>query len=67
MAIKKIAITTDSNSGVMPTEGNEFGLFTLSMPFIVNGQQYLENMELSPEEFYNLMAQNANISTAYPA
>lgn len=67
MAIKKIAITTDSNSGVMPTEGNEFGLFTLSMPFIVNGQQYLENMELSPEEFYNLMAQNANISTSQPS
>ena len=64
---KKIAITTDSNSGVMPTEGNEFGLFTLSMPFIVNGHPYLENIELSSEEFYEQLLNNADISTSQPS
>ncbi|MBQ9729495.1 MAG: DegV family protein [Clostridia bacterium] len=64
---KKIAITTDSNSGVMPTEGNEFGLFTLSMPFIVNGQVYLENIDLSSEEFYTQLLSDADISTSQPS
>ena len=64
---KKIAITTDSNSGIMPTEGNELGLFTISMPFIVDGQVYLENLELEPDVFYQKLNSDADISTSQPS
>ena len=65
--MKKIAITTDSNSGVLPEELKEKGVFVLSMPFLINGECYFENVNLTQTGFYELLAGNAEVSTSQPS
>ena len=48
----KIAIVTDSNSGITQDEGRELGISVLPMPFYINDVMYLEWITLSQEEFY---------------
>ena len=38
--MKKIAIVTDSNSGITQEEGKELGISVLPMPFYIDGQIY---------------------------
>lgn len=63
----KIAITTDSNSGILMNEGKERGIFVLPMPFLINGECYFENVNLSQEEFYAKLGDNAEVSTSQPS
>lgn len=63
----KIAIVTDSNSGITRSEAEELGVFVLPMPFMINGEQYYEEINLAQEEFYKLLLDNAEISTSQPA
>ncbi len=65
--MKKIAITTDSNSGVLPEELKEKGVFVLSMPFLINGECYFENVNLTQAGFYELLTGNAEVSTSQPS
>lgn len=63
----KIAVVTDSNSGISREEGEQLGLFVLPMPFLIDGQMYLEGIDLSHEEFYRRMAAGADITTSQPS
>lgn len=64
---KKIAIVTDSNSGITPEAAKGLGVFVVPMPFLINGEPYFENINLSQEEFYVLLAQQASVSTSQPS
>ncbi len=63
----KIAVVTDSNSGISPNEAKELGLYILPMPFMIDGKQYYEDINLSQKEFYDLLLNDADISTSQPA
>lgn len=63
----KIAITTDTNSGMVPHEAEEQGIFVLPMPFIIDGVCQLESVELSRDAFYEKLISNANVSTSQPS
>lgn len=63
----KIAIVTDSNSGITQAQGKELGIFVLPMPFSVDGKEYFEDINLTQEEFYQMLAQGADISTSQPS
>ncbi|MBE7068711.1 MAG: DegV family protein [Clostridiales bacterium] len=63
----RIAITTDSNSGILPNEYEEQGVFVLPMPFLVNGSSYFENVNLSQADFYTLLNADAKVSTSQPS
>ena len=65
--MKKIAITTDTNSGMIPNETDEQGIFVLPMPFVIDGTSLLESVELSRENFYDKLISDANISTSQPS
>ncbi len=65
--MKKIAIVTDSNSGINPSEAKELGLYVMPMPFMISGEPYYEDINLTQEDFYIKLAQNADISTSQPA
>ena len=65
--IEKIAIITDSNSGITNKLANEIDVFVLPMPFIVNGNSYFENINFTQKEFYDAMKNNAEISTSQPS
>ena len=60
----KIAIVTDSNSGITQDEGRALGISVLPMPFYINEVMYLEGITLSQEEFYEKLKNDENISTS---
>ncbi|MDD8049078.1 MAG: DegV family protein [Thomasclavelia sp.] len=62
----KVAIITDSNSGITPAVAKELGCFVLPMPFEIDGQTYYEEVNLSQDEFYNKLMNNAEVFTSQP-
>lgn len=65
--MNKIAIVTDSNSGITQDEGRSLGVFVLPMPFYINEVMYLEGTTLSQEEFYERLQKDETISTSQPS
>ncbi|MCI8829398.1 MAG: DegV family protein [Lachnospiraceae bacterium] len=63
----KIAIVTDSNSGITQAQAGELGISVLPMPFMIDGETYFEDITLTQEQFYEKLAQNADISTSQPS
>lgn len=64
---RKIAVVTDSNSGITQTQAKELGISVIPTPFFVNGELYLEDITLTREEFYEKLEEDAEISTSQPA
>lgn len=62
-----IAIVTDSNSGISQAEAKKLGIYVLPMPFFIDEKLYYEDIDLSQEQFYQLLAQDANVSTSQPS
>ena len=48
----KVAIVTDSNSGITQDRGRELGIYVLPMPFFIDGELFLEDITLTQEQFY---------------
>lgn len=65
--MRKIAIVTDSNSGITQDEGRSLGVFVLPMPFYINEVMYLEGITLSQDEFYERLQKDETISTSQPS
>ncbi|MBQ2238639.1 MAG: DegV family protein [Lachnospiraceae bacterium] len=65
--MSKIAIVTDSNSGITQEQGKQMGISVIPMPFEINGKEYFEDINLSQEEFYELLEDGAEISTSQPS
>lgn len=65
--MNKVAIITDSNSGITQVEAKELGVFVLPMPFTIDGEEYFEDINLSGKEFYEKLAAGADISTSQPS
>ena len=63
----KVAIVTDSNSGITQAEGKEMGIYVLPMPFYINEELFYEDITLTQEEFYEKLAGDADIKTSQPA
>lgn len=64
--MSKVAIVTDSNSGITQSQALAFGIRVLPMPFYINEKMYYEDIDLSQEQFYQMLASGANISTSQP-
>ncbi len=63
----KIAVATDSNSGITQMVAKEMGIRVLPMPFFINGELFFEDITLTQEEFYKRLDEDADISTSQPA
>lgn len=63
---KKIAIVTDSNSGITQSQAKEWGLSVLPMPFMINNEIFYEDITLTQEEFYVRLADGAEVVTSQP-
>lgn len=63
----KTAIVTDSNSGITQSEAKELGIFVVPMPFLIDGEQYYEDISLSQEAFYEKLKSDAQVSTSQPS
>lgn len=68
MNLGKTAVITDSNSGITQLQAKKLpGLFVLPMPFMIDGETYFEDIDLTQEEFYERLAKDADISTSQPS
>ena len=63
----KVAIITDSNSGITQEEGKQLGIRIVPMPFMINGEEYLEDITLTQQEFYAKLGEGSEISTSQPS
>lgn len=63
----KVAIMTDSNSGITQNEAKELGVFVLPMPFTIDGQEYKEDINLTQEEFYDKLMNDSEVFTSQPS
>lgn len=63
----KVAVMTDSNSGLSQKEGKELGITIVPMPFMIDGEEYFEDINLTQEMFYEKLQGDADVSTSQPA
>lgn len=64
--MSKVAILTDSNSGITQAEAARSGLYVIPMPFYINDQMFFEEIDLSQEDFYDRLTEGAEIKTSMP-
>ena len=65
--MSRIAIMTDSNSGIMPAEASNYGIHVLPMPIIIDGTTYFEGIDITVEEFYQKQTSGSVITTSQPS
>ena len=63
----RIAIVTDSNSGITQAQAEQLGVYVIPMPFYINEKMYLEGVTLTQEEFYEKLKKDEPISTSQPS
>ena len=63
----RTAIVTDSNSGIFEEEGRKRGIYIVPMPVIIEGKTYYEGIDLTHEEFYQMMSERKKISSSQPS
>lgn len=64
---KRIAVVTDSNSGITQAQAKELGIHVVPTPFFINGDLYLEDITLTRDAFFEKLNDDAEISTSQPA
>lgn len=65
--MRRIAVVTDSNSGITQAEGKKLGAYVLPMPFYIDGEQFFEDINMTQAQFYEALARDADISTSQPS
>ena len=64
--MSRVAILTDSNSGISQEEAKEKGLYVLPTPFYINDEIFYEGVDLTVEEFFAKQAAGADMKTSMP-
>ena len=64
--MKKVAVITDTNSGLTPEEAEKIGCFLIPTPFIIDGEEYFEGVSLKQDKFYEIQASGTRITTSQP-
>lgn len=64
--MSKVAIITDSSSGITQEQTNEH-LFVVPMPFLIDEEEYYEGINLSKDKFYEKLLNDCKISTSQPS
>lgn len=63
----KTAIMTDGNSGISAAEAEQFGIFRMRMPVIIDGKDYFEETNLTQDMFYSSMSEGRDVTTSQPS
>jgi DegV family protein with EDD domain len=63
----KLAVITDTNSGMTPADAGEHNIILESMPVIIDGKEYREGLNLDDDHFYSMLADGADVHTSQPA
>ena len=65
--MSKIKIITDSNSGILQSEAQDLGLKVIPMPFTIDGEEFLEEISITQDEFYQKLERDAEVRTSQPS
>lgn len=65
--VSRVAVITDSNSGITQEEAEKLGIYVLPMPFMIDGKEYFEGISLSVPEFFEKLENECDISTSQPS
>lgn len=65
--MRKVAVMTDTNSGILQEEADRLGIAVLPMPFIMDEITYFENVDFTQKEFYKKLEEGVDISTSQPS
>ena len=63
----RVAVVTDSNSGISVEEGRKLGVAVVPMPVLIDGKIYYEGEDLTQEQFYEKQLSGSDIATSQPA
>ena len=58
---------TDSNSGIMPAEGEKSGIHVIPMPILIDERTYYEGYDITTEEFYEKLTRGVSATTSQPS
>ncbi len=64
---QKIAVVTDSNSGITQRQAAEYGVYVLPMPFMIDDETFYEDINLDQKGFYEKLEGGADVVTSQPA
>lgn len=62
----KVAILTDSNSGITQEEAKKLGIYVFPTPVYINDEVFYEGVDLTTEQFFARQADGAEIKTSMP-
>lgn len=65
--MSKIAVITDTNSGITQEEAKKLGVYLLAMPFIVDEKEYFEGVTCTYEKFFEMLGSGSDVSTSQPS
>lgn len=63
----KVAIATDGNSSFNKKTAEEAGIFFMNMPVIIDGENYYQDVNLTPAMFYTALEEDKDVTTSQPA
>ncbi len=64
---QKIAVVTDSNSGITQRQAAEYGVYVLPMPFMIDDETFYEDINLDQKGFYEKLEGGADVVTSQPS
>lgn len=64
--MKKIAVLTDSGSGISQKDANELGIFVLPLLVMVDGKTYQDGVEIQLDELYAMLTDKKHPKTSTP-
>ena len=63
----RVAVITDSNSGITQQMGKDMGIEVVPMPFTIDDKTYYEDINLTREEFFQMMEDGKEILSSQPS
>ena len=65
--MSKVAILTDSNSGISQADADAMGVFLIPMPFMIDGKEYFEGINLEADAFFEFLKSDVEVFTSQPS
>ena len=64
--MSKVAILTDSNSGITQEEAEQAGIYVFPTPVYINDEVFYEGVDLTTDQFFARQTEGAEIKTSMP-
>lgn len=63
----KVAVVTDCNSTFTQKTAKEYGIHCIDMPVIIDGEDFIQDVNLTTEMFFDALAAGKDVSTSQPS